>query len=161
MIEPTSANERPGGGAEPARTTAPGGPTLEAASLEEAGAFVTTAGLVLDEIAGWRVSGHINLGPEHHTPWGIVHGGVYTTAIESAASIGACAAVRERSMVAVGITNTTHFLRSVTAGRVEVEAVALNQGRSQQLWRVDVNDGSGKLVAHGEVRLQNVPAVPV
>ena len=94
----------------------------------------------------------------HHTPWGIVHGGVYSTAIESAASIGACTAVKERGEVAVGLTNTTHFLRSVTSGRVRVEAVALNQGRTQQLWRVDIQNDAGKLVAHGEVRLQNVTA---
>jgi hypothetical protein len=29
-----------------------------------------------------RVEGFIDAGPEHHTPWGIVHGGVYAMAIE-------------------------------------------------------------------------------
>ena len=47
-------------------------------------------------------------------------------------------------------------LRTVTSGRVNVEAAALSQGRTQQLWRVDITDESGRLVAHGEVRLQNV-----
>jgi len=64
--------------------------------------------------------------------------------------------VRDQGQVAVGLTNTTHFLRSVTEGRVSVEATALSQGRTQQLWRVDITDESGRLVAHGEVRLQNV-----
>jgi uncharacterized protein (TIGR00369 family) len=139
------------------QTTSPGAPSLEAASNEQPSAFVAAAGLIPEEITGSRVSGHIDLGLEHHTPWGIVHGGVYTTAIESAASIGASIAVKEQGMVAVGLTNSTHFLRSVTSGRVDVEAVALNQGRTQQLWQVDVRNESGKLVAHGEVRLQNVP----
>ena len=116
------------------------------------------AGLVVDKITDSRVTGHIDLGREHHTPWGIVHGGVYSTAIESAASVGANTAVQERGLVAVGITNTTHFLRSLTEGEVLVEALALNQGRSQQLWRVDITDESGRLVAHGEVRLQNITA---
>lgn len=128
----------------------------EPGSLEGSGAFVRAAGLELDEVSGNRVTGHIDLGEDHHTPWGIVHGGVYATAIESAASIGASTAVRERGMVAVGLTNTTHFLRSVTAGRVLVEAEALHQGRSQQLWRVDVRDDRDRLLAHGEVRLQNL-----
>jgi 1,4-dihydroxy-2-naphthoyl-CoA hydrolase len=138
------------------QTTAPGAPTTEAGSLERASAFVAAAGLILDEVTASRVTGHIDLGPDHHTPWGIVHGGVYTTAIESAASIGASTAVTDQGMVAVGLTNATHFLRSVTSGRVLVEGVALNQGRTQQLWQVDVHDGSGKLIAHGEVRLQNI-----
>jgi 1,4-dihydroxy-2-naphthoyl-CoA hydrolase len=135
---------------------APITPNLQAASLENAGAFLRTAGLVFGEITATRVTGHLDLSPDHHTPWGIVHGGVYTTAVESAASVGASAAVRDQGQVAVGLTNTTHFLRSATEGRVNVEAVALSQGRTQQLWRVDITDESGRLIAHGELRLQNV-----
>ena len=131
-------------------------PSLAPASLEDVGAFLRAAGLVFDEISATRVTGHLDLGPDHHTPWGIVHGGVYTTAIESAASVGASAAVRDQAQVAVGLTNTTHFLRSATGGRVRVEATALSQGRTQQLWRVDITDEAGRLIAHGELRLQNV-----
>ena len=135
------------------------GPGLAAGSLEEASAFLRAAGLIVGEVSASRVTGHVQLGPEHHTPWGIVHGGVYTTAIESAASIGASAAVRDKGQVAVGLTNTTHFLRSLSTGRLNVEATALSQGRTQQLWRVDITDGSGRLIAHGEVRLQNVAGI--
>lgn len=139
-----------------AAATGAASPSLAAGSLDEASAFLRAAGLVIDEVTASRVTGHLELGPDQHTPWGIVHGGVYTTAIESAASIGASTAVRGQGQVAVGLTNTTHFLRSLTAGRVNVEATALSQGRTQQLWRADVTDDSGRLIAHGEVRLQNV-----
>ena len=64
----------------------------------------------------------------------------------------------DRGQVAVGLTNTTHFLRSLTEGRVDVNATALHQGRSQQLWKVDVTDERGRAIAHGEVRLQNLDA---
>jgi 1,4-dihydroxy-2-naphthoyl-CoA hydrolase len=143
-------------GTEAGPATGRGGPRLEPASLDGGSAFLRAAGLVLDEITAARVTGHLMLSPDHHTPWGIVHGGVYTTAIESAASVGASTAVRDQGQVAVGLTNTTHFLRSVTEGRVNVEATPLSQGRTHQLWRVDITDESGKLIAHGEVRLQNV-----
>ena len=53
-------------------------PVLEAASLEEASASLRAAGLVVGEISASRVTGHLQLGPQHHTPWGVVHGGVYT-----------------------------------------------------------------------------------
>ena len=133
-----------------------GGPRLDAASPEALSTFVRAAGLIVDEVTGTRVTGHIELGPDHLTPWGIVHGGVYSTAVESAASLGASTAVRERGEVAVGLSNTTHFFRSLTSGRVRVEATAIYQGRTHQLWRVDIADETGRLVAHGEVRLQNV-----
>jgi 1,4-dihydroxy-2-naphthoyl-CoA hydrolase len=131
------------------------GPALDP-DPERAGAFLHALGVELDEITGSRVTAHLNLGPRHHTPWGIVHGGVYTTVVESVASIGASVHVRDKGQVAVGLTNTTHFLRPVTAGRAHVEAVPLSQGRTQQLWRVDITDDNGKLIAHGELRLQNV-----
>lgn len=119
--------------------------------------FMHATGLALDETTTSRVLGHIELGSDHHTPYGIVHGGVYTSAIETAVSIGASAAVQDRGMFAVGITNTTHFLRSATGGRVELEATAVNQGRTQQLWQAEVRDADGRLLARGEVRLQNLP----
>ena len=120
------------------------------------GALLEALGLQVDELTSTRVVGHMQLGPEHHTPWGIVHGGVYATAVESAASLGASAAVADRGMVAVGLTNTTHFLRPLTSGLVTVTAAALNQGRTQQLWQVEITDGGGRLVAVGQVRLQNI-----
>jgi 1,4-dihydroxy-2-naphthoyl-CoA hydrolase len=127
----------------PARSARPG-PLLEAMGLE------------IDQVAATRVVGHMQLGPDHHTPWGIVHGGVYATAVESAASLGASVAVADQGMVAVGLANTTHCLRPLTAGPVTATSVALNQGRTQQLWQVDITDSHGRLVAHGELRLQNI-----
>ena len=120
------------------------------------GSFMVEAGFEPVEVSGTHVTGHIDIDERHHTPWGIVHGGVYATAIETAASIGASSAVEAKGQFAVGLTNTTHFLRSITHGRVTVDAEALNQGRTQQLWKVDVRDDRNRLIAHGEVRLQNL-----
>ena len=93
----------------------PGAPDLDNAS-----AFLAAAGLRLTHVAGDRVEGVIELGPAHHTPWGVVHGGVYTAAIESAASVGATTAVADRGQIAVGTNNNTDFLRSMTTGTVAV-----------------------------------------
>jgi 1,4-dihydroxy-2-naphthoyl-CoA hydrolase len=119
-------------------------------------AFMRAVGLVLDDVQSSRVTGWIDLGPEHHQPWGLIHGGVYTTAIESAASVGASTAAQASGMVAVGVNNNTNFLRSMTDGRVTVDARAIQQGRTQQLWEVRITDDRDRLVATGQVRLQNV-----
>ena len=124
--------------------------------LNAASRFVAAAGLVVDEASGTRVRGHLDLGAEHHTPWGVVHGGVYTTAVESAASIGATAAVADSAQYAVGLHNATDFLRASTAGRAEVLAEPLQQGRTQQLWLVTITNEQGKELARGQVRLQNI-----
>jgi 1,4-dihydroxy-2-naphthoyl-CoA hydrolase len=125
--------------------------------LDHPGKFLQGAGLHFDEVSASRVTGWIDLGPDHHTPWGIVHGGVYATAVESAASVGASAAAGEQGQMAVGLTNTTNFLRPMTEGRVAVTATPIQQGRTQQLWQVEIVSTEGKLIAVGQMRLQNVP----
>jgi len=123
-------------------------------------AFMVATGLTLEEVSASRVTGTLELGPDQHTPWGIVHGGVYAAVIETAASSGASAAVEDRGMIAVGLTNTTQFLRSAVAGTATVEAVAVHQGGTQQLWRAEVRDDRGRLLATGELRLQNMELRP-
>jgi acyl-coenzyme A thioesterase PaaI-like protein len=65
-------------------------------SLKSASRFVAAAGLVVEEVTTTSVRGFAELDENHHTPWGVVHGGVYTTIVESAGSIGASHAVTER-----------------------------------------------------------------
>lgn len=114
-----------------------------------------------DECAPTRVSGSIAADERHHQPWGIVHGGLYTTAIETFATVGAHDTVKDRGQLAVGVANATDFLRPHRSGRLEVVAVPVHQGRSQQLWQVDIRrPDDDKLVARGQVRLQNVEAGP-
>lgn len=120
-------------------------------------AFVRAVGLRPVHMSGTRVVGWADLGPDHHTPQGVVHGGVYTTLVETAASIGATTAVADRGQYAVGVHNATDFLRSHVAGRVTVTAEPIQQGRVQQLWEVRIErDEDGALLARGQLRLQNV-----
>jgi 1,4-dihydroxy-2-naphthoyl-CoA hydrolase len=125
--------------------------------VDHPGPFLAALGMNFESVAPNRVVAWIDLGPEHHTPWGVVHGGAYTTAIESAASVGASAAVLDRGQFAVGVNNTTDFLRPHVRGRVNVIAEPIHQGVTQQLWQVTVSRADdAKLLARGQVRLQNV-----
>ena len=125
--------------------------------LASSSRFTAATGFVPDEMTGTRVTGVVDLGPDQHTPWGVVHGGVYCAVVESAASIGASAAVADRGQFAVGVNNNTDFLRPMISGRLDVVAEPIQQGRTLQLWLVTLTRDDGKLVARGHVRLQNVP----
>jgi uncharacterized protein (TIGR00369 family) len=115
------------------------------------------AGLEVLRAAPDEVTGRIDAGPDHHTPWGVVHGGLYATAVETACSLGASTAVAERGMFSVGLSNHTDFVRSHVEGALDVRAWPVHQGRTGQLWQCDLTRADGKLVAQGRVRLQNVP----
>jgi uncharacterized protein (TIGR00369 family) len=110
-----------------------------------------------EEVSPTRVTGSIAADERHHQPWGLVHGGLYTTAIESFATVGAYEAVKARGLQAVGVSNITDFLRPHRTGRLQVVAEPVQQGRTQQLWQVEIRrPDDGKLIARGQVRLQNV-----
>jgi 1,4-dihydroxy-2-naphthoyl-CoA hydrolase len=135
-------------------------PELNLAELPTS-ALMQALGLVIDGYSGGedgactRVRGHIDAGPEHHQPTGIVHGALYTGAIETAASVGGFLAVQDRGQYVVGVDNFCDFLRPHVQGRLAVDARAASQGRTLQLWDVDITDTEGRLVARGRVRLAN------
>lgn len=120
--------------------------------------YVIGTGFTIDEVSSTSLRGHAELGSDHHTEWGTVHGGVYASLVESAGGAGAGHAVAELGQVAVGVHNGTDFLRASTGGRVDITAEALFQGRSQQLWDVVITQSdTGKALARGQLRLQNIP----
>ncbi len=88
-------------------------------------------------------------------PNAIVHGGTYCGAVESAASWAAALWLGERGSV-VGVSNQTDFLKVAAAGRMTATATPIHRGRSQQLWLVEIVDEQQRLVARGQVRLQNL-----
>ena len=73
-----------------------------------------------------------------------------------------CLDLKANNVVALDlerVSNATDFLRPHRSGRLQVVAVPIQQGRTQQLWQVEIRrPEDGKLVARGQVRLQNVPA---
>lgn len=91
-------------------------------------------------------------------PWGIVHGGVYCAVIESMASVsGQVWLAQNGGGHVVGVNNNTDFLRAIKTGTVTATSTPVHRGRRQQLWLVTLTDASDRLVARGQVRLQNLP----
>ncbi|MFA9445862.1 PaaI family thioesterase [Egicoccus sp. AB-alg6-2] len=137
------------------------GETIPASELELLGEdqFASrVVGLRWDTLALDRVTAHLDVDERHHQPYGIVHGGVWCTLVETIGSIGAALHAAGRGEVAVGVTNSTDFLRPHRSGRVEIEGVPIHVGRSQQLWQVVVTREDGKPVARGQLRVQSLPA---
>jgi len=120
--------------------------------------YVSHTGIELTEASPDVCEGRLVINPNHHQPYGVVHGGVYCTIIETLASTGAALWAMDQGMAgAMGVSNKTDFLRATTEGVINARAVPIHRGRTQQLWQVDVTrESDGKLVAQGQVRLQNV-----
>ena len=117
--------------------------------------FQDLLGMDFAEASGDRVVITCKVRPELHQPYGILHGGVYCSLVESAASIGGALWLGDEGNV-VGVANTTNFIRATREGTLTATATPLQRGRTQQLWQVEVMDDNDRLVAHGQVRLANL-----
>ena len=99
--------------------------------------------------------------PKLLQPMGIVHGGVYCSMIESMASVAGWTWFNANGGgVVVGVNNNTDFLRAIGSGTVYGTATPLHRGRRQQLWVVTITDSDDRVVARGQVRLQNLEEAP-
>jgi 1,4-dihydroxy-2-naphthoyl-CoA hydrolase len=115
--------------------------------------------LRFEQATGDRVVAVVPVTPDLQQHYGIVHGGVYASMVETTASVGAAIWLGDRGRT-VGIANSTDFLRAVRDGELRAEATPVNRGRSTQLWEVTVSDERGRPVARGRVRLMNLGADP-
>lgn len=118
--------------------------------------FNEKLGFTITERGADRVAATVVLTPEHHQPFGIVHGGVYCAIVETLASIGGAEYWSGPGRTVVGVNNNTDFLRAVSEGTLAAEALPIHRGRTQQLWAVTLTGADGKLVARGQVRLANL-----
>jgi 1,4-dihydroxy-2-naphthoyl-CoA hydrolase len=119
--------------------------------------FEKTVGMAFPEMTADRTVVTCEITPELLQPYGIVHGGVYCSLVETAASLDAAIWYGDRGNV-VGVSNHTNFLRAIGTGTVTATATPIHRGRTQQLWLVTVTDDKDRDVARGEVRLANLPS---
>ncbi|MCW2662361.1 MAG: hypothetical protein JWP83_3513 [Mycobacterium sp.] len=122
--------------------------------------FDSELGLQFTELGPDRARAQLEVRPKLLQPMGLVHGGVYCSIIESMASVAAYTWLNANGDggKVVGVNNNTDFLRSISSGTVHGTAEPIHRGRRQQLWLVTITDDSDRVVARGQVRLQNLEA---
>ena len=122
--------------------------------------FDSELGLQFTELNPDCARAHLEVTPKLLQPMGLVHGGVYCSMIESLASVAAYTWLNARGDGGnvVGVNNNTDFLRSINSGTVHATAEPIHRGRRQQLWLVTITDANDRVVARGQVRLQNLEA---
>lgn len=123
--------------------------------MEQLGAFIDLLGLTFVRVDGDGVTVTWQAGPHLHQPYGIVHGGAHCSVVETLASLGAAQWLGEGGKV-VGVSNSTDFYRACRDEQLTSTATPIHRGRTQQVWVVETTDDQGRLVARGQVRLQNL-----
>jgi 1,4-dihydroxy-2-naphthoyl-CoA hydrolase len=124
--------------------------------------WTRTLGLRFTHVTPQRVVAYLDACPQHHQPYGVLHGGVYASIVEAVASYGAGnAALASGQRGVLGVSNSTDFYRSHSSGELMCVGTPVHEGRSAHVWMVEVTRSSdGKLVARGQVRFHVLAETP-
>ena len=117
------------------------------------GGFNELIGLTFVAASYNEVVARVEVGAQLLQPYGLVHGGVYSSMVETLASVGAALCALADGRTAVGLENNTSFLRAVRHGTLVGRATPLHRGRRTHVWQVRIHDDTGREAAIGRVRM--------
>ncbi|MCW2599090.1 MAG: putative esterase [Frankiales bacterium] len=115
--------------------------------------FDALIGLEFEEVSQDGVTASFEVRPELQQPYGILHGGVLCSVVET---VGSMSGAAWYGGAVVGTSNHTNFLRATREGRLTAKSTPIHRGKTQQLWDIDITDSQGRLVAKGQLRLANL-----
>jgi len=109
--------------------------------------FDALYGLELLEYGDGEARGQVTVRDELKQQAGLLHGGVYAAIAESMASLATAFAVAAEGSTAMGLSNSTSFLRPITEGVVHAHATRLHRGRTTWVWDVRFSDDADRTCA--------------
>jgi 1,4-dihydroxy-2-naphthoyl-CoA hydrolase len=121
-------------------------PTVEQLNAAVRG-FDRLYGLELLGYSDGEVTAQVRVRDELKQPAGLVHGGVYASIAESMTSLATALAVMPDGNTAMGLSNSTSFLRPVTEGVVHARASVIHRGRTTWVWDVRFTDDAERACA--------------
>jgi len=98
----------------------------------------------------------LDLGAHHLQPFGIVHGGVLATLVDTATFWAAFLRLPEDAGL-VNVDLKLNYLKAVASGTLVADGRCLRPGRQISYAEASVRDESGALVAHGTSTLLALP----
>lgn len=98
----------------------------------------------------------LDLGERHLQPFGIVHGGVIATLIDTATFWAGFMRLPEDAGL-VNVDLKLNYLKAVASGHLRAEGRCLRAGRQISYAEASVFDAAGELVAHGSSTLMALP----
>jgi uncharacterized protein (TIGR00369 family) len=98
----------------------------------------------------------LELGERHLQPFGIVHGGVLATLIDTATFWAGFLRLPEDAGL-VNVDLKLNYLKAATRGQLHADGRCLRAGRQISYAEAGVYDEAGELVAHGTSTLMALP----
>lgn len=115
--------------------------------------FDAMLGIADIEVGDGELKARIPVKDHLKQPFGVIHGGVYASLAEAIASLGTFSSVKADGKVALGASNYTNFLGTITEGSINAIGRAVQRGRTLWVWDVEMSDDAGKVCAISRVTI--------
>lgn len=102
-------------------------------------------GIAFVELTAERVVATMPVTPQHHQPFGYLHGGASVTLAETVASVGAFINCPP-GMVAFGLEINANHLRPKREGLLTATGIPLHRGRTSHVWEIKLRDEEDRLI---------------
>jgi len=90
-------------------------------------------------------------------PLGYLHGGASVALAETVASLGAYLLIDQENETCFGLEINANHVRSKREGIVKAEGKVLHQGRTTQIWEIQIKDEEDKLICISRCTIAVVP----
>jgi uncharacterized protein (TIGR00369 family) len=111
------------------------------------GTLMQTLGIEFTEIGENYLVARMPVSPAVHQPDGVLHGGATAALAETVGSSAAAIFCLPKDHMLRGIEVSAKHVRGVRSGFVYAKAMATHQGKTMQVWSIEITDDQNRLVS--------------
>ncbi len=121
------------------------------------GGFAEHIGIDLTDIGADYLRAALDVTPEVHQPYGVLHGGVSAALAETVGSVAGNLCVDPERFLCLGQELNANHLRPVISGRITATARPFHIGHRSQVWGIEIRDERERLTCISRLTLAVIP----
>lgn len=134
--------------------------TVKDLNARSKGTIMDTLGITFTEIGDDFVTATMPVDHRTIQPMGLLHGGASVVLAETLGSIAATLCVDTEKQFCVGVAINANHVRAVREGPVRGTTRPVHVGLTMQVWKIDIHDADGNLVAVSRLTLSVLKRLP-
>lgn len=119
--------------------------TPESLERVTGGSFAERIGIRITAVGSDYLRATLQVTPDLHQPYGILHGGISVALAETVGSLAAGLCVDPERFMCLGQEINANHLRPVSAGVITATARPFHIGHRSQVWGIEIRDEQGRL----------------
>ncbi|RIP35797.1 PaaI family thioesterase [Staphylococcus gallinarum] len=109
--------------------------------------MIETLGMKVENEAHGKIVMSMPVTDKVKQPFGYLHGGANLALGETACSIGAAHIIDTEKFIPLGLEMNANHISSTTEGTVYATATIVHEGKTTQVWNIEIKDDVDRLIS--------------